>query len=110
MKNYKQDGNAITLPAPYTVASGAGVLVGKIFGIAAVSAAETEPVTINRGGVVEHAKTAAQAWTLGALIYWDDTNKVFTTTATGNTLVGAAAAAAANPSNTGKVLLDGAIR
>ena len=35
MKNYVQPGNTITLTAPYTVASGDGLLVGSIFGIAA---------------------------------------------------------------------------
>lgn len=110
MKNYTQNGDAITLTAPYAVSSGGGVLVGKIFGIAADDAASGAAVTLKRGGVVTHAKTSAQAWTVGALIYWDDTNKVFTTTASGNTLVGAAMAAAANPSATGSVLLDGAIR
>ena len=29
-------------------------------------------------GVFDMAKTSAQAWTVGALIYWDDTNKVAT--------------------------------
>jgi predicted RecA/RadA family phage recombinase len=67
-------------------------------------------VQIARRGVFTHAKTSAQAWTQGAKIYWDDSNKVFTTTASGNTLVGAAVLAAANPSATGTVLLDGALR
>ncbi len=47
MKNYVQPGNAITLTAPYAVASGDGLLVGSIFGVAAgaaaVPAAETAP-------------------------------------------------------------------
>lgn len=110
MKNYIQDGGSITLTAPYDVLSGGGVLVGKIFGIAVGGAAVGDPVTIKRGGVVEHAKTEAQAWTVGALVYWNDTAKELTTTASGNTLVGAAVQAAANPSTAGNVLLDGAIR
>jgi predicted RecA/RadA family phage recombinase len=56
------------------------------------------------------AKVSAQAWTEGAKIYWDDTAKNFTTTSGGNTLAGVAAAAAANPSATGKVRLDGVAR
>ena len=39
MKNYVQPGNTITLTAPYAVASGDGLLVGSIFGIAAGAAA-----------------------------------------------------------------------
>lgn len=110
MKNFVQAGESLTLAAPEAVTSGRGLLTGKIFGIAQHDAASGADVTIARKGVVTHAKTEAQAWTLGAAIYWDNTNKVFTTAASGNTLVGAAAAAAANPSTTGTVLLDGAIR
>ncbi len=47
---------------------------------------------------------------MGAAVYWDNTNFVFTTTSSGNTLVGAALAAAVNPSATGTVLLDGTVR
>ena len=39
MRGYIQPGNTITLPAPYAVASGDGLLVGAIFGIATGSAA-----------------------------------------------------------------------
>ncbi len=41
MRGYIQPGNTITLPAPYAVASGDGLLVGAIFGIATGSAAIT---------------------------------------------------------------------
>ncbi len=56
-------------------------------------------------GLIEYAKVSAQAWTAGALIYWDDTNSNFTTVAAGNTLVGIAAQDAANPTSTGYVIL-----
>ena len=60
-----------------------------------------------REGVVEHAKVSAQAWTEGQQINWDDTAKLMTTVTTGNFRVGYAAAAAANPTATGKVVLHG---
>lgn len=110
MKNYVNSGDVLTLPAPYALASGGGALVGKIFGVAQTDAENGAPVALVRRGVFEHGKTSAQAWTVGALIYWDNATKLFTTTATGNTLVGAAVAAAANPSATGTVLVDGAVR
>ena len=109
MKNFVQEGDILTVVAPAAVLSGAGVLVGSIFGIAQTDAASGAEVAIKRKGVFTHAKTSAEAWTIGAKVYWDNTNKVFTTTATDNTLVGAAAAAATNPSATGTVLLDGTI-
>lgn len=110
MKNYVQPGENITLAAPYDVASGAGALVGSIFGVAQGAALSGADVVLVRRGVYELAKTSAQAWTVGAKIYWDDSAKVCTTVSTSNTLIGAAAAAAANPSATGTVLLDGAVR
>lgn len=110
MKNFIQTGDTVTLVAPYAVASGVGVLVGSLFGITTNAAASGAEVEAKRTGVFTHAKTSAQAWTVGAKVYWDDTAKVFTTTDTSNTLVGVAYAVAANPSATGTVLLDGAIR
>lgn len=110
MKNFVQPGENLTVPAPYDRLSGEALLLGTIVGIAQGDVASGDEVVIVRRGVFDHAKTSAQAWTLGAKIYWDDTNKVFTTTASGNILCGAAVAVAANPSSTGRVLLDGAIR
>lgn len=107
MKNYVQPGDTLTVTAPYDVASGAGVLVGKLFGFAAAAAKSGEQVEMRRKGVFSHAKTSAQAWTQGADIYWDDTAKVLTTVTTSNTLVAKAAEAAANPSDTGIVVLNG---
>lgn len=104
MKNYIQPGNVLTIPAPTGgVVSGAPVISGSLIGIADATAAEGEEVAVSTEGVFELAKTSAQAWTLGAKVYWDGTNSVATTTATGNTLIGIAAAAAANPSALGLV-------
>lgn len=108
MKNFIQRGEIHTLAAPYDVASGAGLLVGAIFGIATSAALSGETVEAAVCGVYELAKTSAQAWTIGAKVYWDDTAKVCTTVNTSNTLIGVAVAAAANPSATGLVRLNGA--
>jgi len=110
MKNWIQPGEHLTLTMAAAVAGGAGVLVGDIFGVAQGDAGAGEEVVLVRRGVFELPKTSAQAWTAGAKVYWDDTAKVVTTTATDNTLIGAAVEIAANPSATGIVLLDGVIR
>ena len=107
MRNFVQPGNTITLTAPYAVASGDGLLVGSIFGIAAGVAALGEPVETALVGIFDITKVGSQAWTVGARVYWDDTNKRCTTVATDNTLIGVAVAAAANPSSTGRVRLNG---
>lgn len=107
MKNYISSGDVLTIPAPATVASGDVVIAGGLVGIAARDAASGADVEIKTKGVYELPKTSAEAWTVGAAIYWDATNGVCTTTATDNTLIGKAVAAAANPSSTGIVRLDG---
>lgn len=110
MKNYIQNGDVVTVPAPTTVASGAPVVVGSIFGVAQFAATIGAPVEVARKGVFSLPKAAAQAWTVGATLYWDAAAGVVTNTAGANKIIGAAAAVAANPSSTGLVLLDGAIR
>lgn len=107
MKNYVQRGDTLTLTAPYDVLSGAGLKVGSIFGVAAFDAANGASVEASVVGVFDIKKTSAQAWTQGAAIYWDDTNKETTTTSSGNTKIGVAATAAANPSAAGRVRLNG---
>ena len=94
MKTYVQPGNTITLTAPYAVAAGDGLLVGSIFGIAAGDAANGAAVEAALVGVFDITKVGSQAWTAGAKVYWDNTNKRFTTTATGNTACGFALAPA----------------
>lgn len=108
MKNFVQRGEIVTLAAPYDVASGAGLLVGAIFGVATSAALSGEPVETAVCGVYELAKTSAQAWTVGAKVYWDDTAKVCTTVPTSNTLIGIAVEPATNPSPRGIVRLNGA--
>lgn len=105
MKNFVQTGAVIALAAPYAVSSGGGALVGSLFGVAQADAANGADVALVTEGVFDLAKVSAQAWTVGAKIYWDDTAKNCTTTATDNTLIGVAVAAAANPSSTGTVRL-----
>lgn len=105
MKNFVQQGEVLELVAPYDVTGGAGVKVGSHFGIAVNSAVAGEAVQVKRLGVFNVEKTSAQAWAVGALVYWDDTNKAFTTTASGNTVVGVATEVAANPSDEGQVLI-----
>jgi predicted RecA/RadA family phage recombinase len=110
MKNYVQPGNTITLTAPYAVASGDGLLVGSIFGIAAGAAALGEPVETALVGVYDLKKVASQAWAAGDKVYWDNTAKEATKTSTSNTLIGVAVVAVAGGAGdvVGRVRLNGA--
>ncbi len=95
MKNYVQPGNIITLTAPYAVASGDGLLVGSIFGVASGTAALGETVEAALTGVYDLKKVASQAWAAGDKVYWDNTAKEATKTTTSNTLIGVAVVAVA---------------
>lgn len=111
--NKIQPGDVITAPAPSGgVVSGGGYKIGVMFGVATATAAETVSVAFETTGVFDLPKVSAQAWTVGAAIYWDDdaVGGAVATTATtaGNLLIGVAASDAANPSATGKVRLNGA--
>lgn len=105
--NFIQNGDNLTVPAPANVSSGDGVELGVLFGVATTDALSGEDVVIATKGVFELPKTSAQAWTVGAAIYWTGTAATTATTA-GNLLIGVAAAVAANPSATGLVRLNGA--
>lgn len=110
MNNYVQKGDVITVIAPGALASGAGVLVDAIFGVACTVAAQNTPVELNRQGVFTLLALNTDTATAGAKAYWDGTNKRTTPTASGNTLIGAYVAAKANGDVVATVLLDGVIR
>ena len=106
-----QPGNTITLAAPYDVTSGDGLLVGAIFGIATGSAVNGETVEATLVGIFDLTKAASQAWAAGDKVYWDDTNKVATKTASGNTAIGVAveAVGGAAGDTIGRVRLNGSL-
>lgn len=110
MNIYKQPGDVLELTAPVGgVTKDTPVLIGSLFVIPAVTAAATVKFSGLVTGVVTLAKTSAQAWTEGQKIYWDDGNSRCDSTPTVGQLIGVAAAAAANPSATGTVRLNGAV-
>jgi predicted RecA/RadA family phage recombinase len=110
MKSYVQPGHTVTLAAPYDVSSGDGLLLGSLFGIASADAAEGAEVETAVTGVFDITKAASQAWTVGAKVYWDNTAKVATTTATDNTLIGVAVQSVGDGAGEtiGRVRLNGA--
>ena len=100
-KNFIQPAKVVTVTAPTGgVLSGDGVLIGTLFGIAQLNAAEGAEVEILTEGVVEIGKTSALAVSVGDRLFWDATNKVVNKTATAQVCVGVAVSAAANPSST----------
>ncbi|WP_428924990.1 DUF2190 family protein [Marinibacterium sp. SX1] len=108
MKNYSHPGETLTVTAPAAVVSGAGVLVGAIFGVAQFSAASGDPVEIKRRGVFSLPKTGAQAWTQGDALFWDTAEAEVTSVGTGNVHVGFAPEDVGASAEAGAVLLTGA--
>lgn len=107
MRNFIQAGSNITIPAPAIVASGDVVIAGAIIGIAAGAAAIGDSLDLVTTGVFELPKVGANAFTLGAAVYWDDTANLATVTDTGNTKIGVAVAAAGAGAAAVKVRLSG---
>jgi predicted RecA/RadA family phage recombinase len=107
MQNYLGDGDQLIIIAPAPVISGQPLLIGSMFGVCLASAAQGQPVEFWLKGVYQLAKPSAEVWAQGASLYWDNVNLVVTLTSGGNTKVGVAAAAAANPSSLGNVRLNG---
>lgn len=101
MKSFVSQGVNLTIPAPANTLSGEVVIVGDLHGIASINAAEGTDLVFVTEGVFELPKVAANAFTVGAKVYYGSAAKLVTTTATGNTLIGVAVAAAA--ASTGSV-------
>ena len=109
MKNFVQSGGTVTAIAPTGgVSAGSGLLVGGnyLFGICAIDAAEGAETEISTVGVFDIAK-AAGAIAAGARVYWDDTAKIATGTATSNRRIGVATVAAGSGDATVRCRLDG---
>lgn len=112
MRNFIMQGNTMVVPAPYALTSGQGARIGQMFGVATNDAALATDVALDLTGVFELTKIGSQAWTIGALVYWDDANRRCTTVATANLLIGVAATAVAGAAgNTiGRVRLNASFR
>lgn len=92
MKNYVQPGKTITVVAPYAVTSGGGVEVtgtGYLFGIAVNNQNQGDNMEILTEGVFDLAKDTS-TFVNGDYVYWDNTNKVATSTVGTNKKIGVA--------------------
>ena len=108
MKNYLQNGHILRVTAPTGgIASGDALIVGSIFGIAAFTAAEGDPVEISTTGVFQLPKASAAVLTVGARVSWDDTAKQVNIPGTGRYPIGVAAEAAGSGTTSVAVRLDG---
>ncbi len=106
MKNAVQDGNAITVVAPYAVSAGGGMQVGNaLFGVAVDDIASGGTGVIRTEDVWDITKTTTAALAAGQKAYWDNTNKRLTDVSTSNLPVGVVTEAAATTASTARVKL-----
>jgi predicted RecA/RadA family phage recombinase len=109
MKNQVQVGNSIAVVAPSGgFTDGLCYQIGAaLFGVASYSCAAGATGELWLKGVYDLAKTSAQAWVLGDIIYLNAGTSLCSNVSTDGPRVGIATAAAANPSTVGEVRLDG---
>jgi predicted RecA/RadA family phage recombinase len=108
MRNFVQPGDSLTVAVPYAggVTAGQGVLVGALFGVAASDGAQSATIEVQTAGVFDLTKQPSLAITAGARVFWDDTNRRVTITATGNFSIGIATQAALAADTTARVALQ----
>ena len=107
MQNFVQEGDAVTIAAPAALASGQGVLVGSLFGVAANVAASGADVVLRTEGVFDLTAESAATATVGAKAYWVAATSLVNATASGNKLIGVFTVAKASGETTARVRLDG---
>ncbi|WP_135468534.1 DUF2190 family protein [Crenalkalicoccus roseus] len=103
----RPDARSIPMLVPYAdgILAGQGLLVGAFFGVAASDAAQNTLVECETRGEFEFPKEPALAITQGARVFWDNTNRRITTTASGNFQVGLCTVTAAGADPTLRVML-----
>lgn len=105
--NYVQEGETVTLTAPYACSAGDGAQVGNIFGIAlndVESAAEGEFALC---GVWDLLAVTAETFSQGDTVYWDVGQKKASNGSTGNDAIGVALVAKSGSETTVRVRLNG---
>ncbi len=108
MQNYIQNGHIIRVTTPAGgIASGDPLIVGSIFGVAAYSSAEGDPVELSTTGVFQLPKASAAVLTVGAGVSWDRIAKEVTTPAAGRFPIGVSMEAAGSGVTSVAVRLDG---
>ena len=107
-RNYVQPGNYVTVPAPYAVSSGDGVLLGSLFGVATTDALIGVDVECAIVGVWSLPKDSS-VLAVGSPVYWDEQNHVASGVyvSTNSPLIGVCTAAAGGSATTVAVRLNG---
>jgi predicted RecA/RadA family phage recombinase len=107
--NYDSPGEVVELTAPVGgVVANSVYLIGRLVVVATVTAAAGAKFSGAVTGVWRITKVSAEPWTEGMAIYLNTGTGSATSISTGgNILIGATIAAAANPTTTARVRLNG---
>ena len=105
--NYKQEGDVLTLTAPYTVTPGQGALVGAFFGVALADVTSGSTGEFAMEGVWTLTCVSGDTLAVGAKVYWDNGERKCCSSSTGNEEIGAATAIKTGGATTCTVRLNG---
>jgi predicted RecA/RadA family phage recombinase len=100
------EGDTIDFMAAATVAVGDVVVQGDLVGVVTRTLAIGELGSLIVEGVLDFNKLTNVAFTVGTILYWDDTNNVVTATATGNKVIGKVVRAAATTDPTVRIRMS----
>jgi predicted RecA/RadA family phage recombinase len=103
---FVQDGKYIDHTPGSALASGDVVVQVDLVGVVLRPLAAGELGALAVDGIFDFTKNTGVAYTVGTILYWDDTNNVVTTTATGNKQIGKVVRAAATTDTTVRVRLS----
>jgi predicted RecA/RadA family phage recombinase len=103
---FVQEGAAIDYTPSADVAAGDVIVQGDLVGVARFDIKSGVLGALAVTGVFDFAKATNVAYTVGTILYWDDTNNIVTATATGNKQVGKVVRAAATTDPTVRVRLS----
>lgn len=106
MKNFVTNGKTIEVVLAADLASGAPLTVGDLVGVAAGAYKNGDTAVLELEGVYDLPKTNPQVIAIGVIVYWDATNSLVTTTASGNKKIGHAWEAAISAATVVRVKLS----
>ena len=85
---FYQDGKRIDIVQSNDIEPGDVVLIGELIGVQTHQIKKDEKGSVAVSGVFQVEKKSGFAFTEGQKVYWDNTAKQATSTASGNTLMG----------------------
>ena len=88
------------------LASGDVVVQGDLVGVTVRPLAAGELGSLAVDGIFDFNKNTGVAFTVGTILYWDDTNNVVTTTSAGNKLIGKVVRAAVSADTAVRIRLS----